>query len=207
MDPKPTVKLNLKGLQHLAKSFKAQEMGKSGHIRNALQLVVTRYASWVRRRFIKYSNKGGNWPDLKPATKLARARKGKRSRYKKVVSIIKTKSGKHVGRSAAGRFVKLDYKILRDTGMLLEALSIGGPGNLLLDFPKFIRFGFDATKQHKGSKLSIQRLAVIHDQGLGNVPKRSILVTPPQEELDRYAKIIGRGVEMQMKESADHGKH
>ena len=97
----------------------------------------------------------GEWPPLKQSTKKARRRGGGSA------------------------------KILRDTGSLFKALSIGGPGNHTKPIKNGIRFGFGGST-HSGG-VTFKRLAMIHQLGKGNVPRREILVHP-----DRYPILVTR---------------
>ncbi|MCH7813907.1 MAG: hypothetical protein IID40_07790 [Planctomycetes bacterium] len=94
----------------------------------------------------------GSWRKLSPATIKARRGKGKGA------------------------------KILRDTGTLLAALTIGAPGNLFKLIRGGIRFGFSGMRHPKG-KASIRDIAVFHETGAGNLPKRPILVPPDDRTL------------------------
>ena len=50
-----------------------------------------------------------------------------------------------------------------------------------------LRVGFDQSS-HPDSKMTVQRLAIIHDQGLGDVPRREILVAPTKEVVNGMGK-------------------
>lgn len=110
------------------------------------------------------------------------------------------------------------YSILRDTGTLFNALSIGFPGNLYQRIKDGIRVGFGGPARHtirivknkktkqktpiqKGVPPTIKDLAVIHDEGRGRVPKRQILVEPDdavkksmQNDLKRALDRIGKSI-------------
>ena len=62
-------------------------------------------------------------------------------------------------------------KILRDTGTLLNALSVGARGNLVKRIRKGVRFGFSSTLHPSGNK-SMRKIAEYLSK------KRPILVPP-----------------------------
>lgn len=115
-----------------------------------------RYEGFTRRRFKKNSRGGGEWPPLAAST-IARRRKGK-------------SKGKGKGKKA----------ILNNTGILEGSLVIGSSKNMTKRIKDGIRYGIAAAK-HPGGGLTVQRLAEIHQNGEGRVPKRTILVQPSKE--------------------------
>ena len=112
------------------------------------------YSSFVRRRFNLYSRGGGDWPELKDATKRRR-RKARR------------------GRGGARQFA-----ILRDLSLIYKALTIGAPGNLNVWIRDGIRFGFGGPARHPGARATIADIARFHNEGEGNNPQRRIIVLP-----------------------------
>lgn len=141
--------------------------------------IAVRYLAFVRRRFVKYSRGGGDWPDLKRSTKMGRRSKfKKKGRRRNKAQINQTLT--------AGRFA-----ILRDTGLLFSALSFGNPGNLYKKIPYGIRVGFGGPTKHHGGKATIADIAGYHNTGEGNMPKREIIVEPDSslhEKLQRDLK-------------------
>ncbi len=128
--------------------------------------VITMYRRWgarylaaVRRRFVERSGAPGSpWKDILPATKRAR-RKGRRKGARPL--------------------------ILRDTGTLLNALTIGSPGNLFQTVPGGIVVGFGGPARHPEGRATIADIAGFHDKGAGlfaslfrkgGLPKREILI-------------------------------
>ncbi len=83
------------------------------------------------------------------------------------------KSSTLAGRRKEGR----GARILRDTGILYQALEVGAPGNLLKDIPHGIRFGFGGVARHPDGKATIADIGRFHDAGDG-VPQRKIIVKP-----------------------------
>lgn len=76
-------------------------------------------------------------------------------------------------------------KILRDTGTLLNALSVGGKGNLTQRLPFGVRFGVDNTGE-------LANLVKWHSTGAGHNPKREILVDPSQQTISRMTRVVAR---------------
>jgi len=151
------VRLNIKPLQQLVEAVdKAGEAASTEPLGAMFIQWGARYMTFTRRRFNRLSAGSGGWRPLKSQT----GRRRKKAR-----------------RSARGKARR--HSILVETGTLRNALSTGMPGNLSerLRTPAGIRVGF-STDAHNGDGLTIRQLAVIHDQGLGNVPQRTILVRP-----------------------------
>jgi len=132
-------------------------------MRPTFELWGKRYLSETKKEFVKNSKGSGEWKPLKPATIAAR-RKGKSSRRRN--------STRGMG-SSGGRVM-----ILRDTGILFKALSIGQPGNLFRLLRKGIRVGFGGPAKHPDGKATIADIAKFHNAGKGNNPKRQILHKP-----------------------------
>jgi hypothetical protein len=105
---------------------------------------------FLKQRFVRYARGGGDWKPLQKAT-LRRRRQGQGS-----------------GRA----------EILRDTGILINALDVGAPGNLCQRTQTGIRVGFGGAARHPGGKATIRDIAVFHDQGEGHNPQRQIIAEP-----------------------------
>lgn len=71
-------------------------------------------------------------------------------------------------------------KILRDTGTLLKALTVGAAGNLFKVLSNGVQVGFGGPTRHPEGKMSIADIAKAHQNGEGNLPKRKILHAPDQ---------------------------
>lgn len=127
---------------------------------------AARYLGFARRRYVENSRGAGGWPPLKASTQRRR-RKGGRGRGG--VDQVKVRSQRTGGKVA----------ILIDTGMLLSQLDIGSPDSFRL-ISNGVRVGFLSNAPHQEGRRSITvaELAAIHDQGLGNVPARRIIVPP-----------------------------
>jgi hypothetical protein len=68
--------------------------------------------------------------------------------------------------------------ILHVGGSIFNALRIGSPGNLFQKIHFGVRCGVGGPAIHPGTNLTIAELALIHNAGRGNVPKRQILYVP-----------------------------
>ena len=120
------------------------------------------YEKWLRRiarrmrsqwfhRFDRFSRGGGNWPSTK-------RRKGSRGR----------------GRA----------KILRKTNTLIRALSPvfrGLAGQWEKIRGNSVETGYGGSARHPEAKMTVLSLARIHNDGLGIVPRRQIIVQPNAE--------------------------
>lgn len=132
-----------------------RDLNRSGNgpVAKALNQWAVRYRGYIQERFARLSRGGGGvWPPLKPST-IAGRRKGSKS-------------------------------ILRDTGTLFAALSPifrKNPGQYQKRIPGGIRVGYGTTAKHPSGKISVAKLAKIHNDGLGRVPKRVIMVQPSQQ--------------------------
>lgn len=144
---------NFTGMEEIARKLKAAGRGSRSPSNEFVAMYKkwgVRYSAFVRRRFVKFSRGGGNWAPLKASTKKARRGKG--------------------GLVA----------ILRDTGTLFGALTIGSPGNVGKNIPNGYEFGFGGGGSHPEGRMTIVRLAEIHQKGARsrNIPARPIIVQP-----------------------------
>lgn len=140
---------------------------------------ASRYSAFVKRRFNEFGRGGGDWAPLALSTVRGR-RRGKQNTFSKA-------SGSRSQRSFVARDTKRGllvaspgaYQILRDTGSLLGALTIGARGNLTRRGPGTITFGIEGGSTGNGPTLG--QIAKWHDQGAGRLPQRRILVPPNQQ--------------------------
>ena len=148
------VHINLAPLKKFKDTIEQDLRGSgSGPVRKALQHWGLRFRQFIQERFDKFSRGGGGWPDLKPSTKRAR-RQG----------------------NGGGSFT-----ILRDTNTLFSALDPAfsrKPGQLQEDIPFGVKVGYGGSARHPKAGMTIVRLAQIHNDGLGTVPARPIIVPP-----------------------------
>lgn len=186
-----SVRLNLRPLEQFLGNFTGQDYRPNSPMDQCLKQWGTRYLTGMGRRYDKASRSpGAPWRDLAPATK--KARRGPR---------------KTTGRrtKAAGRARK--FSILKDLGLVRNGLNVGQPGNVYRRDQKAILVGYGGPRKHKkgvkGSKATIADIAMFHQTGEGNLPKREILVIPDlmiqramlkdlQRALDRIARSSGR---------------
>ena len=87
--------------------------------------------------------------------------------------------------------------ILRDTNTMFMALDPsfkGLPGQMEVNEPYGILAGYGGPHRHPKAGISVADLAAIHDQGLGNVPKREIIVTPPSNVVSAMADDMQRAL-------------
>lgn len=91
----------------------------------------------------------------------------------------------------------IKVSILRNIGLLFQALQpifAQAPGALEGNIPFGIRVGYGGPATHPGSRLSIADIAAVHQNGLGHVPKREIIVQPPDSVLEACAKDMTRAL-------------
>lgn len=68
--------------------------------------------------------------------------------------------------------------ILRDTGFLLQSLSMGVAGNYFDANINSVTVGFDKVPHAGDNDATLREIAVYHNEGAGNLPQREILVEP-----------------------------
>ena len=163
-----TTRMDLRGFDKFRRKVKqGLRRGGTGPIDNMLKAWGVRYLTFTRRRYSKFSRGGGDWKSLAESTKKAR-RGGKRRKTRSARARTKTTS----------RGTGKKFAILRDTGILLRALTIGASGNLFKRISDGIQVGFGGPAKHPGGKATIADIAAFHNTGGGNLPKREILVKP-----------------------------
>lgn len=203
-------------------------VGSSGGAFGAMRLQwAKRYEAFARKRFNANSRGGGDgtWPALALST-LERRQQGKNTANTNAT--VSLTDGKRVfnpraGYISLGRDTKRDgglapaifgkgmdaravsANILKDTGMLFNALTIGQMGNRVEAIPMGVRYGFSPAPHFpkKGrafngakAKMTISRLASIHHFGnpARGLPKRTILVHPDAQTLRGMANDYARAV-------------
>jgi hypothetical protein len=155
----------LDGLKRVVGSLQASELPHGLPL-----LLAKRYETFIKRRYLSASAGDGTWEPLAASTLARRGGKGTRKARKAGKIGAKKPGPGTTGRGAA--------KILRDTGTLFKALTIGAPGNLTRSIPGGVRFGVIGPGRHSKFKGDIKTLALIHDQGKGHMPRRQIIVEP-----------------------------
>lgn len=147
--------------------------GISGaRLRPVFELWVRRYSAQIRREFVVNSRGGGAWPDLSEYTKRMRARKAAAKKQ-----VVNGEGGKKKIVKASGT---RRFAILRDTGLLLNALTIGASGNLIKYTDDSVTFGLAKVK-HGDDRVTIQDIAAYHNEGGKRLPKRQILNEPTSQ--------------------------
>ena len=203
---RPTVPVSVKtdGLQRLRNALKGAQHPALEAMFNQW---VQRYSAWIRERFVSASRGDGTWQPLSAATIYARSRAAITRVYKlfKAGEITAAQRDKKlkIARRSQQRWVKQAYgkaikgkkgleglptagvAILRDTGVLFNALTVGAVGNVNRRKGLVAEFGIGGPAQHPGARgATIGRIAAYHDQGgtiPGRPPQRQILWMPPSE--------------------------
>lgn len=182
-----TIQVNTRGLRGLTRTIADQlrSTKRSGPFGDMWVQVGTRYLDFVRRRFVRQSQGGSDWPPLTRATILGRRSRRKSSRRRR------RRSNDQIAKAVGSA------KILRDTGTLLGALSVGNRGNRFDREKGGIVVGFSKRQKHEGEGrrgLSIGRLAEIHNLGQGRNPQRAILVRPDRATAAAINRLAQRAV-------------
>lgn len=99
------------------------------------------------------------------------------------------------------RGAKALAKILRDTGTLFKALTVGAPGNLHKLIKNGVSVGFGGPAKHPEGKATIADIARMHQNGEGNLPKRQILHRPDTGLIRQMIEDLRRAIEKLGKKS------
>lgn len=162
-----TVKIALNGIKKILAGISPGAQPISA----MLKQWAARYRSFAQERFDKYSRGNGDWAPLALSTIKGR-RKGKKS--KKTTTARDTKNGTLV-------VVPGSYSILRDTGLLFNALAPefkNAPGQFEKEGDLSIDVGFGGPAAHGNGILTVADIAAIHQVGGKNLPARPIIVKP-----------------------------
>lgn len=137
-----------------------------------------RYRAFAKKRFSVFSRGGGDWAPLKPATIKAR-RKGKGK------SKLSTRGGVAILIDTDTLWNALDFRFTSRPGQFEKILRGSG---------KFtgIRVGFGGPAKHPSGNVTVAGLATIHQEGLGRVPARKIIVEPDFKTLNGMADDVER---------------
>ena len=157
MAGRTTVTVNLRGLTKFREALKADlRLSGNSPIRHALDQWKTLLARFLTHRWYTFSQGGGNWKALKPATLTRKIKKG------------------------------LLPFILRATDEMFQAFApamSGKPSRVAEDIPLGVRVGFggDMSYPHSTAHVQMSKLAMWHQTGAGNLPARKIIVPPDTE--------------------------
>lgn len=173
-----SVKLNLRPLRLIRRDLRSVLRATgTGAFVDLMNQWSRRYLGFARRRYVRFSRGGGDWPPLAPAT-VRKRRKGKTGK----LGVDAKRTG---GRVA----------ILRDTGTLLHTLDVDRQDNRR-GIRGGVEVGFLPTKpakQRQGggilpvSGLTIAELASYHQHGKGHLPQRKVIVEPDDRTVELMA--------------------
>lgn len=185
----------------------------TGPIGEGLKQAAAFYLAFIRRRFDRASKGDGTWPDLAPSTKLARMRKTqkgrkklaasakKRGRLRKQAAAMRKRVDRIGGAAGAAMSDQIDrwlmkeigrispvalarFSILRDTGLLSNSLSLGGPGNVQTMLSDGIQVGTQINYARFHQQPSVP----------GQPPQRPIFVDPDNSTAERMRKALSAAV-------------
>lgn len=168
------VVLNLKPFIDAAKLMDLDSSAR----RKVYKQWAMRVRSFLQLRFAKFSRGGGDWPPLKKRT-IARRRVGRRA--------------KKIGRKTA---------LLRNTDTMYNALDVrftSKPGAIEKMVRDGIKIGFGGSARHPKASMTVVKLAVIHQEGKGNMPQRKIIVKPDRRTKQGMASDVVRGWKKRVK--------
>ena len=179
---KSSAMFDLRGFERFQRFLNAGLKHQRGPIADMFKQWGARYLTFAKRRFVKMSR--GGWKPLAASTIKGRRGPGKSRRAKR--------GGR--GAKTTTRGGAKNVSILRDTGTLLNALSIGAPGNLFKPIVAGIRVGFGGPSRHEGGQASIRDIAYFHDTGAGRLPRRQIIVGPDGPTVKRMKADVLRAI-------------
>lgn len=197
-----TITVRFDGDEKIAHIIDEAFHAAAGPIRDAIRSWGKRYRSFAQERFDVYSKGGGDWPPLAPST-IARRRTGKkRSKKSKKLERAYRRAGlADIANQLSSAYSK-KVSILRNTGTLFAALSPtfqGAPGAVEREGLYEIEVGFDGPAKHPTGKATIADIASFHQNGGPRLPKRQILVDPPQYLTDEMSADLASGITKELK--------
>ena len=204
------VTVDVGGADKLLSALSAVESGTGlpQPIRDMYTQWGRRIEAFTKRRFEINSRGGGDWPPLAVSTVKQRRAASPSSpfaaRRRAAVASTTARDTRRGGRVvSSGRSVA----ILRDTGVLFKALSVGAPGNTLTPIRGGLEYGISGSGSHSGGALSaiagsargrssitIADLAAIHNAGTSRIPQRRIVVEPDHGTLNGMSEDAARAV-------------
>ncbi len=147
-----TTRINVRGMKRMEREIRSGlRSSVPSPIRDAFKQWAFRYRGAMRERYDRFSKGGGNWKGLSASTKKQRRGEGERA------------------------------SILRDTGTLFMVFSPTFKhlaGQYEKNVPFGIVVGYGGPGRHPEGKMTVAKLAGIHHEGLGNNPKRKLLINP-----------------------------
>jgi len=192
--------INIKGLENMSQEIRqGLSSGSPSPMRGAMKQWAVRYRAAMQSRFDKFSRGGGNWRGLAESTK-DRRRHGKGGKFKR---------GRRARRKAAASKGGGKISILRDLGQLFAVLTPVFkrlPGQSEKNIPFGIEVGFQGpgrkkTREGKRSKATIREVAEFHHAGMGNNPKRELLVDPSADLKGKMAGDMERAIQKVIRDS------
>jgi hypothetical protein len=200
--------------------------GSNPAVEKMWQQVGEIYSAFIRRRYVKLSRGGGEWPDIKTQTLVGRQRSSvrrvkemiedgylsgpaaekalKRAQAKVHRLVAVLGGGDQVWARARAKGTKLEdarkklkHAILIDTGTLLGTLTIGASGNISVRTPEGYRFGI-------GGAGDIGTIANAHNEGSKRLPKRTIIVKPDEPTMAQIKRVCTNAVKESIRNR--HGK-
>lgn len=82
--------------------------------------------------------------------------------------------------------------ILRDTGFLLQSISLGAAGNYFQNDINSVTVGFAKVPHGNDNASNLREIAIYHNEGQGNLPQREILLAPDAQTQDRMTLELKR---------------
>jgi hypothetical protein len=213
IEPSVRVVVNLPGLERLRNAFQRNDPA----IAQMFNQWVHEYSAFIMERFNSASRGDGTWDPLAPSTIYARSRAAISRAYKQFnkgeITRPELEKKLKVARRTQQQWIKKAYgmkirgarrlegmpitgvSILRDTGTLFRALSIGQSGNIVNRTSTSVEYGIGGAAVHPNAKgVTIGKLASYHQNGgtiPGRPPQRQILVMPPdviKAKMIKYAE-------------------
>lgn len=194
------VSVQLGGLETLSAAMARGELSGPEFAKMRIDWAA-RYSAFVKRRFDENSLGAGEWPALALSTVRARQGPDKRRKGKGGGSRDGVGARSSLARNRKGHLVDAGTRaisILRDSGNLRRALSIGDKGNRVNNLPMGVEYGFLAVphvgKKAKGFGPTYAQIASWHNSGTPRMPKRLILAKPNEQTTRGMAADLSRAI-------------
>ncbi len=190
------VTIDMRPLAHLKKILDRPRPPTGSPLDQMYRQWGSYYLAAIRKRFTKASRTPGHpWKDLAESTKKGRRKSAAEQRRTKRV---KTRTGR-LRRKTRRRTptAQRTFAILKNIGILFNALSIGSPGNLFRVVDFGIHVGFSAQGKHPDGKATIAEIATYHQEGgrgKSKLPQRKILVEPRTSVKRQMSKALDKAI-------------